>query len=373
MLNIKLFRDVHDLFAYCYLVVKSFFFSIYFKIFFLINLWFELPRELKAKIKQIFIKILKRPFIYFIFYDKKKSIKDRYLIKRKIKIYVIKLILIDTYLFLLKNIKTVLKYWKHRNHRDFTWNIVYLVIFWFVFKYYEFIILYQNFRLNKLFYNNNSISNKIGCQPTKYRRFHYLFGTKMTHLNFYQRIQVPRSYKFRIFKYRSINDTTLFLSESLICGVRIIKLYNLKLNLNLTKVSNINIIFKYIYNIYIYYYITGLYLYYMHIKPYIPILIYNNWKGKIKIDKSDLDYIYIYKLDKFIFNNLLNLNKIDYNINLIELTNITNTKSIINEKFYLKYKDNLFYWWIYQINIQNDLIDIPEFYHLEKEEIRKRR
>lgn len=373
MLNIKLFKDVHNFFAYCYLVVKSFVFSIYFKIFFLINLWFELPKDWKAKIKRIFIKIIKRPILYFIFYDKKKSIMDRYIIKHKVKIYIIKLILIDIYFFLLNNIRTILKFWKYRNHRDFTWNIVYIIIFWFIFKYYEFIILYQNFRLSKLFYNNNSISNKIGCQPTKYKRFHYLFGTKMTHLNFYQRIQVPRSYKFRIFKYRSINDTTLFLSESLICGVRTIKLYNLSLNLNLIKISNINTIIKYIYKIYIYYYITGLYIYYIHIKPYIFGLIHNNWKKKIKIDKSDLDYIYIYILDKFIFNKLLNINSSNMNINLIRLNSYITLRFILNKEIYLKYKDNIFYWWLYKINIQNNKTSIPEIYHLEKEEIKRRR
>lgn len=373
MLNIKLFKDVHNFFAYCYLTVKSFVFSIYFKIFFLINLWFELPREIKATIKQIFLKILKRPFLYFIFYDKKKSVKDRYIIKHKKKIYIIELILIDTYFFLLNNIKTILKYWKYRNYRDFTWNIVYIIIFWFFFKYYEFIILYQNFRLSKLFYHNNSISNKIGCQPTKYKKFHYLFGTKMTHLNFYQRIQVPRSYKFRIFKYRSVNDTTLFLSESFICGIRTIKLYNLQLNLNLIKIQPINNIFKHIYNIYIYYYITGLYIYYVHIKAYILNITNINWKNKIKIDKSDLDYTYIYLLDKFLFNILLNLNKSNYNINLIELNNCTLIRYIMSKEFYLKYKNNIFYWWIYKINIKDKLTIVPETYHLEKEEIKRRR
>lgn len=390
MLRIRLFRRIHDTIGYLYSIFKVFIFSTYFKAIVVLQMWFSLSWKTRQKIKKTLKRIIVRIFTAPFKFDRTKTYLDRWLERRKIKFFVYKLIIVECYLLLMVNFKKILNYWKFKAHKKIFWNLFFITLFWSFFYKYEFAFILTDSRHFHIYQNElRRIASRV-YKPLRNVRLHdeYIFKiirirrkTKLTmiqrsYLNqestykhLYKTATVCRNpiIKFYILERASGSRSSYIYEQSLLCGV-----------------IHKNLIFKLskiFYYIYIYYYVTGLWVYNEHLKFYLIGLLYKGPDKYVIVDLEDWEDVFWHKkhfelLEFFNRNWFFGVSPRDsvvysnFDLPFI-LSNIN--KNLLNHHNKAK-----FYWLTYRFRLYRSTkqSDIPDFYKTplterEKEDYKK--
>lgn len=250
---------------------------------------------------------------------------------------------------------------------------MYFLIFVKIFNIYEYLFIYDNYRLHILTKKKTLISNRIGCQTTSYFRFHYLFGTRFKNVNFYKIIQIIYSPLFRKFKRKTINETTFFIYTSVSCGLKESCLYQKCFKLLLVKKTLVYFIFKIIY-IYSCFYMIGLGIFYYFVQIQIRKIICLGNGGLLYLDKDEYED---YEFEEM-YNNIIQKvitffikkSNLIQNIVFARNLNIEFRLTHFNNNLYKSHKLKRFYWLTYKfIEVEN--LPKPEFYHTKPDKKKK--
>lgn len=300
--RVKFLRKIHDTLHSIYIFMKGVSFSIYFKILVIIICWFELDIEIRRKIWKNIKKVLKHLFTFFIFFDKSKTIRERFFIKRITKLNVAKFFFLDIYIYINSNLRLVIKYWRYQDTENLFWNLFYLYLCWIFFFLIDYSHIINNYRINLneqkwlMDYYNSIPRKKI--KPKRVRVYFFWWKTIPAPLMNETRFKVP------MYWFVDYNDWVRFISNRHIVGSMLKKFeiqYDIYFNFHNKKYWNF---LNTLYYIYIYYYVLGIWVYNNYVLPELIGMYYKTIDRYFWIGSDDWKSIKTLRIN-FKFENEL--------------------------------------------------------------------